>query len=93
MIYRDSLVGAASQTAPTKGYEPPLKNVSVVVYLEEKKVSKVYTIIKLWVSMKSGNNCKYISTNKLGVFLNTHIHVNFKHLQVLWVFEWHPYAS
>ena len=31
MICRDGLVGAAGQTAPTKGYEPPIKNVSVVV--------------------------------------------------------------
>ena len=31
MICRDGLVGAAGQTAPTKGYELLLKNVSVVV--------------------------------------------------------------
>ena len=33
MICRDGLVGAAGQTAPTKDYDPPLKNVSVVVVM------------------------------------------------------------
>ena len=31
MICRDGSIGAAGQTAPTKGYEPSLKSVSVVV--------------------------------------------------------------
>ena len=31
MICKDGLVGAAGQTAPTKGYEPPLKIVCAVV--------------------------------------------------------------
>ena len=31
MICRDGSVGAAGQTAPTNGYEPPLKIDSVVV--------------------------------------------------------------
>ena len=34
MIYRDGLVGAASQTAPTNGLEPPLQMISVVVQTE-----------------------------------------------------------
>ena len=33
MICRDSWVGAAGQTAPTNGYEPPLKIYSVVVHI------------------------------------------------------------
>ena len=37
MIYRDGLVGAAGQTAPTKGYEPTLKNVSVVVIIDQRQ--------------------------------------------------------
>ena len=31
MIFKDGSVGAADQTAPTKGYEPPLKMIFVVV--------------------------------------------------------------
>jgi len=32
MICRDGSVGAAGQTAPTKGYQPPLKMLFVVVW-------------------------------------------------------------
>ena len=38
MICRDGSVGAAGQTAPTKGYESPLKIVSVVVLFAMLKI-------------------------------------------------------
>ena len=31
MIYKDGLVGATGQTAPTNGLEPPLQMISIVV--------------------------------------------------------------
>ena len=42
MIYRDSLVGAAGQAAPTNGLQPPLQNVYVVVNeLDTTKITKL----------------------------------------------------
>ena len=46
LICRDGVVGAAGQTASTKGYEPPLKIDFVVVVFKQSNITLYYTIIE-----------------------------------------------
>ena len=52
MICRDGWVGAASQTAPTKGYEPPLKSVSAVVTMLEARINSILTWSERHIDVK-----------------------------------------